>query len=70
MAGFKDELSGGEWTVRAPTNEAFEKLGDTLDTVLADVEILKYVLLFHAVDKILFAADLECTHHDDGQWRR
>ncbi len=55
-------LSGGEWTVFAPTNQAFKELGDVLDAVLADVELLKDVLLFHAVDKILFAADLECTH--------
>lgn len=62
LAGFGDDLSGGEWTIFAPTNEAFEKLGDALDAVLADVELLKYVLLFHAVDKVLFAEDLECTH--------
>lgn len=61
-AGLADALSGGKFTVFAPTNEAFKKLGDLLDTVLADVDLLKNVLLFHAVDKILYAEDLECTH--------
>ena len=61
-AEYIDELSEGEWTIFAPTNEAFKKLGDLLDAVLADVELLKYVLQFHAVDKILYAEDLACTH--------
>ena len=62
VAGFTDDLAGGSWTIFAPTNEAFKKLGDLLDAVIADVELLKYILLFHAVDKVLFAEDLECTH--------
>lgn len=62
VAGFLDDLSGGQWTIFAPTNEAFAKLGDSLDAVIADVELLKYILLFHALDKIVFAEDLECTH--------
>ncbi len=57
-----DALSEGHWTVFAPTNTAFEELGDVLDAVLADVDLLTSILLFHAVDKVLFAEDLECTH--------
>lgn len=58
-----DALGDGTWTVFAPTNKAFEELGDLLDAVLADSVLLTDVLLFHAVaDHALFAEDLQCTH--------
>jgi transforming growth factor-beta-induced protein len=62
--GLGDALSGdGPWTVFAPTNAAFEALDqDLLAAVLADADLLTSVLLFHAVDKVLFAHDLECSH--------
>lgn len=39
--------SDGALTLFAPTNAAFEKLGDTLDTVLANQELLNSILLNH-----------------------
>lgn len=45
----------------APTNEAFAKLGDTLDMVVADKNLLTDVLLFHAVDDVVSSDDLVCA---------
>ena len=56
-------LSDGQFTVFAPTNQAFEELGSTLDAVLADKDLLADILLFHVVsNKVIFEDDLECTH--------
>jgi uncharacterized surface protein with fasciclin (FAS1) repeats len=46
--------------VFAPTNEAFANLGDTLDAVLADKDLLTDVLLFHAVAGEVLSTDLRC----------
>ncbi|KAL3903803.1 MAG: hypothetical protein SGARI_005220, partial [Bacillariaceae sp.] len=62
QAGLADALSEGEWTVFAPTNAAFSELGDALDAVLGDLDLLTSILLFHAVDKPVFAEDLRCAH--------
>jgi uncharacterized surface protein with fasciclin (FAS1) repeats len=62
QAGLADALSEGEWTVFAPLNSAFAELGDTLDAVLGDLDLLTSILLFHAVDKPVFAEDLRCAH--------
>ena len=53
-------LSGeGEFTVFAPTDEAFAKLPEgTLDSLLADVPALKDVLLYHVVSGTVLAADV------------
>ena len=50
-AGLAETLEGdGPFTVFAPTNEAFENLPqDTLDALMADVELLKKVLLYHVL---------------------
>ncbi|MBX9585150.1 MAG: fasciclin domain-containing protein [Gemmataceae bacterium] len=59
-AGLVETLKGkGPFTVFAPTDEAFKKLGkDTLDAVVKDKEKLKKVLLAHVVvDKAVTAAD-------------
>lgn len=50
-AGLVETLSGeGPFTVFAPTNAAFEKLGkETLDAVLKDKEKLTKILLAHVV---------------------
>lgn len=62
LAGLGDALSEGTWTVFAPTNTAFEELGqELLDTVLADKALLTDILLFHAVDEVVKAEDLFCT---------
>ena len=70
-AGLAEALGGSSgdrmdgmmhWTVFAPTNDAFAKLGDTLDAVLADKDLLTSILLFHAVpNKVLYEQDLRCS---------
>lgn len=61
-AGLGDALSGGSWTVFAPTNAAFEALGsELLDTVVNDVGLLTDVLLFHVVDEPVYSEDLVCA---------
>jgi uncharacterized surface protein with fasciclin (FAS1) repeats len=50
IAGLRDELAGGPYTVFAPTNEAFAALGaDVLGGLLADPAALRNVLLYHVV---------------------
>ncbi|MDC0035511.1 fasciclin domain-containing protein [Chloroflexi bacterium] len=53
-------LSGeDEFTVFAPTDEAFAKLPEgTLDSLLADIPALKDVLLYHVVSGTVLAADV------------
>jgi uncharacterized surface protein with fasciclin (FAS1) repeats len=56
-----DTLKGaGPFTVFAPTDKAFEALGeDTLKKVLADKETLTKILMVHVVkDKAVMAADV------------
>ncbi|THF88127.1 fasciclin domain-containing protein [Deinococcus sp. KSM4-11] len=49
-AGLADTLATGDYTVFAPTNDAFAKVPQaTLDTLNADPAKLKQVLLFHVV---------------------
>jgi uncharacterized surface protein with fasciclin (FAS1) repeats len=49
-AGLADTLSGGSYTVFAPTNAAFKKVPKaTLDALAADPAKLKQVLLYHVV---------------------
>jgi uncharacterized surface protein with fasciclin (FAS1) repeats len=53
QAGLVDVLADpdAEWTVFAPTNEAFAALPDgVLDTLLADRELLTRVLTYHVVE--------------------
>jgi len=56
-------LSGGSWTVFAPTDEAFTKLDDALDGGIASVsdDLLFKILQFHVVkDQVLHSNDLSC----------
>ncbi|WP_456829718.1 fasciclin domain-containing protein [Deinococcus sp. UYEF24] len=49
-AGLDVTLMSGEYTIFAPTNDAFAKLDDnTLAVLASDTELLKKVLLFHVV---------------------
>lgn len=49
-AGLVDALVAGDVTIFAPTNDAFAKVPQaTLDTLMADMDKLKQVLLFHVV---------------------
>lgn len=60
-AGLADTLSGGEYTVFAPTDEAFQPLVDdgTVDTLLEDPEgQLNDILLYHVVEGELTAEDI------------
>ena len=61
-AGLAETLSDpqAKFTVFAPTNEAFEALGqETLDKLAADEELLKKVLLYHVVEGEFLAKDME-----------
>ena len=60
-ADLVETLKGkGPFTVFAPTDEAFKKLGDEkIKAVLADKELLKKILLAHVVvEKSVMAADV------------
>ncbi len=62
QAGLRGTLSGGSFTVFAPTNEAFMSLGsEMLNIVLADIDLLTDILLCHVVDEELLSSDLECN---------
>lgn len=41
---------GATYTVFAPTDDAFEKLGDTLNTLLSDPDALSNILQYHVID--------------------
>lgn len=60
MAG---TLGSGNYTVFAPTNDAFASLpAGTLDALLKDIPALKNILLFHVVaGKRVYSKDLRCT---------
>lgn len=59
-AGLAETLGGtGPFTVFAPTDEAFAKLPEgTVESLLADPETLKKVLLYHVVSGSVMAADV------------
>jgi len=59
-AGLVETLKGkGPYTVFAPTEEAFKKLGDeTIKKALGDKELLKKILLAHVVEGNVMAADV------------
>ena len=59
-AGLDETLTdGGPFTVFAPTDEAFAKLPEgTVESLLADTEKLKKVLLYHVVSGNVMAADV------------
>jgi transforming growth factor-beta-induced protein len=61
-AGLVDTLSGGEFTVFAPTDGAFRTLlndlGVTPEQLLADTNLLTTVLTYHVVPGEFFAADI------------
>lgn len=59
-AGLVEALSEGEWTVFAPTNAAFKKVGEEkLAAVLKDKELLTAILTAHVVKgSSVMAADV------------
>jgi transforming growth factor-beta-induced protein len=58
-AGLVDTLKGkGPFTVFAPTNAAFAKLGKaTIDSLLKNPDQLKSILLYHAVNGAVYSGD-------------
>ncbi|XP_042882491.1 transforming growth factor-beta-induced protein ig-h3-like isoform X2 [Penaeus japonicus] len=59
-AGLADTVSnGGPFTIFAPTNKAFEAVDkEVLDSLLADTEMLKSVLLYHVVPAAVYSPQL------------
>ena len=58
-AGLAETLSGGEFTVFAPTNKAFNKVPKkTLNALAKDKAKLRAVLTYHAVEGTVKAADV------------
>jgi len=59
-AGLVDTLRGGEFTVFAPTNDAFDKLPlETLHSVQDDPKLLATVLTYHVVPGTILLKDLK-----------
>lgn len=59
QAGLVETINGGEFTIFAPTNEAFAALdAETLEAVGNDTELLTKVLTYHVVPGSLRAADV------------
>jgi transforming growth factor-beta-induced protein len=60
-AGLADDLAGGEWTVFAPTDEAFAKLGLNADNVASQftADELADLLLYHTMQGKKATADLK-----------
>ena len=60
-AGLADDLAGGEWTVFAPTDDAFAKLGLNADNVAGQfsADELADILLYHTLTGTNATADLK-----------
>ena len=57
-----DTLNGGEFTVFAPVDEAFEALdAATLETLQTDADTLSSILTYHVVEGMIQPSDLEGT---------
>ncbi|CAM4283928.1 Immunogenic protein MPT70 precursor [Mycobacterium basiliense] len=58
-----DTLNGGQFTVFAPTNDAFGKLdAATIDSLKTDAPLLKKILTYHVVPGQLSPAQVVGTH--------
>ncbi len=58
-AGLTETLKSGDYTIFAPTDEAFAKLpAGTLDALMKDPERLRKVLLYHVVPGKLTSGDV------------
>lgn len=57
--GLLETLKSGNYTVFAPTDEAFKKLPpNALELLMADEEGLKRILLYHVVEGKMMSADV------------
>jgi uncharacterized surface protein with fasciclin (FAS1) repeats len=65
-AGLADPLSDGEWTVFAPTDEAFAKLGLDATNIASSFSQaeLTDILLYHAVSESLSSAEAKANQGD------
>ena len=65
-AGLADDLAGGEWTVFAPTDDAFAKLGLNADNVAGQfsADELADILLYHTLQGKKATADLKAMLGD------
>ena len=66
--GLSDVLDDGEWTVFAPTNEAFETSFSSIDAdkLSEDTELLREIMLYHTIqDQVLAEADLPCVEGEN-----
>ena len=62
VTGLDDDLSSDQWTVFAPTDDAFSKLGsDNIEYLLNDTLVLTDVLLFHVLPALVSGEDLPCV---------
>lgn len=61
QAGFADALSGGEFTLFAPTNDAFAAISDQVAELQNDPEALKAVLRYHLLVGAQDAATISAT---------
>jgi uncharacterized surface protein with fasciclin (FAS1) repeats len=64
--GLADALSGGEWTVFAPTDDAFAKLGlnaDNIASAFTKAELTD-ILLYHALDSEVTSAVAKTAQGD------
>lgn len=60
QAGLNAALSeAGPFTVFAPTDQAFAILGDALDEILADEDLLNSILTYHVTSGAVASTDLE-----------
>jgi uncharacterized surface protein with fasciclin (FAS1) repeats len=57
-AGLAETLSGGTYTVFAPTNAAFDELFKTVDPAKLSVADIKNILLYHVVGARVFSPEL------------
>ena len=57
-AGLAETLSGGTYTVFAPTNDAFTELFKTVDPAKLTVADIKNILLYHVVAARVFSPEL------------
>ncbi|KAH3843718.1 transforming growth factor-beta-induced protein ig-h3-like [Dreissena polymorpha] len=59
-AGLTSALSEGPYTLIAPTNDAFEKLGNqTVQALLGNPELLRSILLYHVIRGTLYSVGIQ-----------
>lgn len=57
QAGLVDTINNGNFTIFAPTNDAFAKLPNSTVQALSDINLLKDVLLYHVTSGFVMKSD-------------